>query len=169
MKRTTISVVLFACLVVVLLVINAFTAVSSANAQLGNTGVPVRCDISDFIANGSSTDMNCVAADGTSFTNVPTGHYLMVTDVTMVPIYYATSGRFLGRIVWKNGNLDVKPVWLVTLGAETISEHFTVPYLVLPAGHHLEAANFPTSASYATFYVSGLLTTNYNYIPMVVR
>ncbi len=86
MKRTTVSLVMLACLVMASLIIAGFTAVSSANAQLGNTGVPVSCFGS---ANPSNfADLSCTAADGTPFGTggtVPSGHYLLVTDVQVMP------------------------------------------------------------------------------------
>ena len=56
----------------------------------------------------------------------------------------------------------------VTRTAETFSEHFTTPYLVLKPGEHLRMNNI-ASSGVTTFFVSGLLTTNVTYMPLTAR
>ncbi len=139
MKRSTMSIVLLACLVVVLLIVTAFTAVSSANAQLGNSGVPVGCWNS--ISSGAQGNLSCNAADGITFTDVPTGHYLLVTDVLVEPSGSLDPGGWAVGLAnsgstGPDGNyLAFRAQTLVSLG-----EHFTTPYLVLYQGQHLRAS-----------------------------
>lgn len=112
--------------------------------------------------------MWCAAADGTSFTDVPAGHYLLVTDFSMAP-FPSADGPFDGSVSQVNGTTSIYYVFLITPRRATVSEHYITPCFVVPPGDHLGAKNNAGSTSMAWFYVSGLLTTNYNYLPMLVR
>src|SRR5438105_3922023 len=63
-----------------LLVQAAISFWTPAQAQLGNSGVPVSCSAGVI---SSPALFTCTAADGTAFVNnrVPNGYYLHVTDV----------------------------------------------------------------------------------------
>lgn len=167
-KRATMSFVLLACLVVGLLIVTAFTAASSANAQLGNTGVPVRCR--GELSSGNSDNLSCKAADGTTFTNVPTDHYLLVTDVLVDPggppdtPWVATLLNSATTWLEADGDLSFSAPNLVTVG-----EHFTTPYLVLHGGQYLHWSITGLPGGGAGIFVSGLLTTNYSYAPLIAR
>ncbi len=168
MKRSTLSVVLLACLVVALLIVTAFTAVSAASAQLGNTGVPVRCWTS--ITPGNAGKLQCAMPDGQVFTNVPAGHYLMVTDVVVTPI--GSSATSWAELAQKRA-ADDKSEAELPFFSETVSTlgmHFSVPCFVLPADRYLYAeANMVPGGGGIDYYVSGLLTTNVNWMPLVAR
>ncbi len=166
MKRTTLTIVVLACLVVLLLLVTAFTAVSTASAQLGNTGIPVLC--ATGITPGNFVNPICQAADGTSFTTVPTGHYFLVTDVILRP-YGPATGMWNVGITMKGPAADVQQYFeMVTQTQVTSSEHFVSPYLVIPQGKYLSLYNYGTSGTVYLF-VSGLLTTSVSYLPAITR
>ncbi len=169
MKRSTLSLVLLACLIVALLIVTAFALVSSASAQIGNTGVPMICE-SPSLSSGTSARMSCVGADGSYFgpgdTTVPAGHYLFVTDYlvhngTSAGLYFAEVCSMQGTTPWRcvptDGNPDYPP-----------SKHFTMPMLWAKSGEYLEAHNGGSPAS-MTIRVYGLLTTSVNYLPLLSR
>ena len=171
MKRATLSIIVLALLVAVLLIATGFTAASTVNAQLGNVGVPVTCNVGVAVAPNAYRDLSCYAADGTYFVNghnVPEGHYFLVTDAGMTPIS-ATPQSMFTFIRQMVGTDAVYALRLATPTGGTVSEHFTVPYLVLRAGESLRAFNDQGSTAMADFYVSGLLTTNYTYAPLITR
>lgn len=166
MKRTTLSLVMLACLVVVLLVVTAFTAVSTASAQLGNTGVPVRCSGTASTTNPSS--LLCKSADGLTFTNVPASHYLMVTDVVAAPssasgTYWAYIMHMVDSVSPPDGSLEFR-----SSTSDTFGWHFAAPYLVLSPGRYL-GVMITASSGNVNFYVSGLLTTSVSFLPLVTR
>jgi hypothetical protein len=167
MKRTT-SLLILACLLVVLLAIGGFATVSTANAQLGNNGVPVRCY--NAITSGQQLNLLCRAADGTTFTNVPTGHYLLVTDVRIDPVGIPDPTGWVVRLAngvssGPDGNyLYFRGPTIVSVG-----EHFTTPYLLLSQGEHLQASPTGLPGGGTDVYVSGLLTTNYFYAPLIAK
>lgn len=173
MKRTSLTIVVLACLVVVLVTIATLTTVSSANA-FGTTGVPVRCRFWNSTP-GVPQDLQCTAADGTAFgsggVTVPTGYYLLVTDFVIVPLGPATG--YWETAIWEvDGSTYISPpIDLATSTKTNVSEHFTTPYLVIPQGHNLRVLT-STNSSVGTgvhVYVSGLLTTSYNYLPLIAR
>ncbi len=167
MKRSAVSIIVLASLVLVLLLVTAFTAVSSANAQLGNTGVPARCG-SGYSPTGTG-DMYCNAADGTNFYNVPSNHYLLVTDVVIIPWDGPTAGLWRGWLTSKMGTSNLLTTYFEAVTADSRGDHYTVPVMWLPSGAHLEGTLRDGSSGYAYLYVYGLLTTNYTYVPLMSR
>ena len=87
MKRSIISIVIFISVLLVLVFVTSFNPESSANAQVGNTGLIVRCVLlpDTYIAPNAQSELNCFAIDGTHFASVPDAHYLFVTDVSVAP------------------------------------------------------------------------------------
>ncbi len=180
MKRTMLSLVVLAGLAVALLIGTAFMVVPSANAQMGNAGVPVRCTHANALTstiNGSGTEqtLTCYRPDGSSFTTVPANNYLLVTDV----VIHEENGSNVGAS-WL-GSLEVKrggavaynmPFWIeATPFYKTYSQHFTTPYFVLKADDSLNARDMVTTTYFLSmrFYISGILTTNYSYLPLTLR
>lgn len=176
MKRTTLSLVMLTCLVLSLLIFGAFTAVSTANAQLGNTGTPVRCTHASAIGstiggNGFEQSLTCTRPDGSSFSTVPANNYLLVTDLLILE----EDGPLLsykGALEVKNSGGAIEysvPFWVES--QKSFSEHFTTPYYILKTGDYLNAHNLVTNTYGVNmrFFVSGLLTTNYNYLPLTVK
>ncbi len=168
MKRTALSLVMLACLVMASLIIAAFTTVSSANAQLGNTGVPVSCG--GQVSADATSYLTCTAADGTPFgtdVTVPSGHYLLVTDVQITPMGPATGDWevFLDRY-----STDMTAqILYATQTRASFAEHYTTPYLVARPGERLRVRNIVSSSGGVLVYVSGLLTTNVSYMPLITR
>lgn len=168
MKRSMLSLALLACLVVALLIVTAFAAVSSASAQLGNTGVPVICQSTSLLS-GESADMTCQAADGTFFDSakfVPAGHYLFVTDYLVLS--GTAAGRYSGEVCSVEGSTLV--ICLPAYGDPNYpaSKHFTTPMLWAKSGQFLRASNTSTLSA-MSFRISGLLTTNASYLPLTSR
>lgn len=112
---------------------------SSARASLGNTGVPVRCSVSSF-AQSSTKTLKCYAADGTLFTNsderVPTGYYLLVTDITLV-----TDGGLDASAVVSADFKAASPAnqFMRLRNTDNAMQHFHfgAPYFVLNVGQSL--------------------------------
>ncbi|RME47120.1 MAG: hypothetical protein D6791_06630 [Chloroflexi bacterium] len=160
--------------VIAMLLALAWAAAGPVRATLGNTGVPVRCSEAPgtSIQPAESRFLTCVAADGTPFVDgqrVPNGRYLLVTDIMVIPdggtdvnaltdvtLYdaYGTSGRAY--------SLRLRGTTTAAYG-----QHFTTPYMVLPAGHRLEASTAWFAEKWVFVRVSGLLVTNVNYLPLV--
>ncbi len=180
MKRTMLSLVMLAGCVVVFLIGTAFVVVPSASAQLGNTGVPVRCTHANALTStiggtGTEQTLTCYRPDGSSFSTVPSGNYLLVTDVVIHEEYGAPIGTsWLGSLEVKRGGAVAynMPFWIeATPSYHTYSQHFTTPYFVLKADDSLNARDMVTTAYSVNmrFYISGILTTNYSYLPLTVR
>lgn len=116
---------------------------SSARASLGNTGVPVRCSVSS-LAQSSTETLKCYAADGTLFTNnnerVPTGYYLLVTDITLVTDGGADASAVVS-VDFKTANPVNQFMRLRNTDNAMQHLHFGSPYFVLSAGQYLQAAS----------------------------
>ncbi len=172
MKRASVTIVVLACLVVVLSIVSAFTAVSSAKAALGTTGVPVSC--SQYVPANTSTAVNlsCYAADGTAFGNnhvtVPAGHYLLVTDVVVSP-YGPTSGDWIVGLLRMQGTTSFDSIGFDTLTRATFSEHFLTPFFVVSQDQSLGAVSGSSNSGAVSIIVTGLLTTNVTYVPLAAR
>jgi hypothetical protein len=162
----------------VLLVLAVFALVGSgagpALASMGNRGVPVRCFApGSGITAGNAAFMTCYAADGTSFAGnqrVPSGYYLLLTDVLVSPragssttgvteisVYdaYGTSGR-QSQILLRSTRTD------------TYGYTFASPYLVLSADHRLEIVSAGVSAFPVDVRASGLLVNSAVAVPLVM-
>ena len=171
MKRTTVSIIVLACLVLALLIVTAFTAVSSASAQLGNTGVPVWCD-GGILNPNTSSDFYCKAADGTLFGGtsiVPAGHYFLITDIVIQPGGGTPTGEWRVALFIKSGQFSKGWLSFINQGRTNFGEHFSTPYLVLSQGYHLQVNSEYSSSGWAEVYISGLLTTNVYYMPLMSR
>lgn len=171
MKRTTLSIVVLTCLVVVLLIVTAFTAATSASAQLGNTGVPVRCSAGGNVSTANT--LTCSAADGTVFgggsTAVPTGRYLLVTDVQIEPTGPATGTWVISLSRMSSTGTEIDISAFTRHSPETYAMHYSSPIFVLSQGQYLRMINYWGNTSFTTVEVFGLLTTNYTYTPMIAR
>ena len=174
--RDRFPLVIIVCFVVIGLL--GFQFVSKpARASLGNSGIPVQCfpdTLGNTIAPDESAFFRCVAADGTLFNDnqqrVPAGYYLLITDIVITPESGdSTIGAFnltlyadSGKSNWEYG------VEFRDLTGNTVSEHYTVPYMVLPENYRVEGYN--QAATYSlNIYLSGLLVTNVSYMPLAVR
>lgn len=151
------------------------TGSGKATAALGNSGVPVRCfKPSAALAPGGQTFLNCIASDGTAFAEgqrVPTGYYLLVTDVLITPdAGTATSGIVDLTFYDAYGtNSRQSSFRLRDTRAATFGYQFSAPYFALPATHRLEVTSAAISAHGAEIRVSGFLVTNLNYLPLALR
>ena len=174
LRRSIILVVLGVFAITAILV--ATGSIFPARAALGNNGVPVRCDLGNLgISPGEELYFNCYASDGTLFTDkeqrVPKGYYLLVTDIIISPqLISSTPGyfRFLlqevtGTDIWLHG------IWFLDITGNTVSEHFSVPYFVLPAKHKLRGGLVSRSDYSLDVHISGLLVTNLSYLPFTMK
>jgi hypothetical protein len=168
MKITRLFVML-AFVIVVALISLVLPRANGAGAALGNSGVPVHCSHKNALPNSVVTALNCFAADGTVFVNgttVPTGYYLMVTDVVLNCSYGSASTVQLNNAS-STGAFDT---WLLIshpAAGPTTHLSFVTPYLVLSAGHRLDAVLFINTPCFIG--ASGLLVTNATYLPSVSR
>jgi hypothetical protein len=151
------------------------TGSGTATAALGNSGVPVRCfRPGASLAPGGQTFLSCVASDGTAFAEgqrVPTGYYLLVTDVLITPDAGASTSGIVDLTVFDayGTNSRQSSFRLRDTRAATFGYQFAAPYFVLPATHRLEVTSAAISAHSAEIRVSGFLVTNLNYIPFAAR
>lgn len=163
--------VMLAFVIVVAFVSLVLPRANLAGAALGNSGVPVNCSSSgtEGLPNNSAVTLTCFAADGTAFvgnTTVPTSYYLMVTDVVLDCNNGAWSRVHL-RNALSTGAFDTYLVISEPAASPTVHLGFVTPYLVVPAGHRLDAYTFNGVACHIG--ASGLLVTNVTYIPSVSR
>jgi hypothetical protein len=160
--------VMLAFVIVVAFVSLVLPRASGADAALGTSGVPVHCSRHP-LPNGSNVTLPCFAADGTAFvdgTTVPMGHYLMVTDV-VVDCNIGTASRVVLENALSTGTVD----YYLEISEPTTSPNahlsFVTPYLVLSAGHRLDAVTYNNNDCYIG--ASGLLVTNATYLPLASR
>lgn len=149
------------------LFVTAVAAVSRVNAAIGFVGVPVKCVASANVA--ATVEAGCQAFDGTAFTSgtrVPPGYYLLVTDIVARPGGTATTGAWNFEIVGGPGYYYIP---FSTQTRVTLSEHFTAPFLVLRAGEPVSLRNLSSSSGAVDVFISGLLTTDITYLPLVAR
>jgi hypothetical protein len=148
-----------------LLVLIAISFWTPAQAQLGNSGVPVHCNA--IVLSMTPQTLSCSAADGTAFVNnrVPAGYYLMVTDVIIVP---SSSADVIADIEADDAsNAYASDVAVQTNSFASQGQHFTTPALVLPAQYRLKATSLNGGGFLAQVF--GLLTRNLTYMPLIVR
>ncbi len=134
------------------------------NAQVGQSGIPVVCKVG--VPPTITSDLTCRLPDGSTFTTVPASNYLLVTDFYIT----APANTYSVGINMRDVS-SFQPIDTITFtgGAlENRSEHFTTPLFVLRPGWRLEAYTTGTGGS-VMFQVTGLLSTNYSYLPMIVR
>jgi hypothetical protein len=167
MKRSIVSIVVLACLVLMLALAASFNAVSSAKAQIGNTGVIVHCSFTPdwWIAPNAQSDMTCFSVDGTGFVTVPAAHYLFVTDVLVAPYSGSATGTW-GVNLKVSNNLAA---WFTWSTSGTYLQHFTTPFIVAKEGQKLAAQNFVNSPTDIAVILYGVLTTNANYLPLITK
>ncbi len=169
MKRTTLWIIILASLVVTLSILTAFAAASSVSAQLGNTGIPVRCTYPvGFTSPPFTPDLTCYRPDDTWFTTIPSNSYLLVTDIDAVPMSgsVATWSYFVCRYA---GTTKKACVGSTTDSRQSFGQHFTSPILVFGPGDRINVQNTSDTGGAIWIYVSGLLTTNYTYMPLISR
>lgn len=174
---TTKRVVPLALVVAVAAILSiTWVAAGPVRASLGNTGVPVRCSEAPgtSIPPGESRFLTCYAADGTPFTDgqrVPTGRYLLVTDILVIPDGGMDTAALTDVTLYDAYGGSGRAYSLRLRGTTTDSYgyHFTTPYMVLPAGHRLEAVTAWFAEKWVFVRVSGLLVTNVNYLPLLNR
>jgi len=172
--RTRSIFVVLAAVTVLLLI--AWGAAGPVRASLGNTGVPVRCTEQPgaSIPPAESRFLTCTAADGTAFVDgqrVPSGRYLLVTDILVTPDGGTDTAALTDVTLFDAYGESGRAYSMRLRGTTTASYdyHFTSPYMVLPAGHRLEASTASFAEKWVFVRVSGLLVTNVNYLPLVNR
>ncbi|MBC7224809.1 MAG: hypothetical protein H5T59_11145 [Anaerolineae bacterium] len=103
---------------------------------------------------------------------VPSGYYLLVTDVVVTPDGGTDTSATINDVILYDAygsNGRAYSIRFRSLGTGTFSEHFTTPYMVLPAGHRLEAAAAWFNDDWLFVQVSGLLVTNVSCQPLILR
>ncbi len=146
-----------------------------AAASLGNSGVPVRCFTPGAgVTAGNSAFFTCYAADGTGFSGnqrVPPGYYLAVTDVLVSPrAGAALSGVTEISLFDAYGTASRQSqFYLRSAETSTYGHTFAVPYLVLRPDHRLEVVAAGFNAYSVDVRITGVLVTNLQWLPMVLR
>lgn len=175
MKRTSMWIVLAAGVLIGLLVAGVFLAASSAHAAVGNTGIPARC--TGFATVTQRTGVLKCYANGITFgtsgevpdITVPSSYYFLVTDIVFSPEAGSQVGALSVRLArWRNTD-ELDRIELYASTRDSLSTHFTTPYLVLSAGERLEMYHSSTEIITSRVFVSGMLTTNLEYLPLVAR
>jgi hypothetical protein len=162
-----------ALVVVLALFLFAADGLHPARAAMGNRGVPVRCFASGGgIAAGDSAFMTCYAADGTSFSGnqrVPSGYYLLVTDVIVTPRAGSNTSGVTEIFVYDAYGASSRQSHFYLRGSTTDSygHTFAVPYMVLSADHRLEIVAQGFNAYAVDVRATGLLVTNVLAMPLV--
>lgn len=126
--------------------------------------IPVRC--AGITGVGTQDQYDCVRQDDrSSFTAVPEGHYLLVTDIVVTRNALATTGDYFIWIGRYTGNVIPAAPVLSLSGStplETDTYHFQSPYIILAAGESLGISNNDSDFGVNT-YVSGFLVTDVTY------
>lgn len=145
--------------------------ISHSEAATGNQGIPARCEAVFNL--GQAATFSCVSAGNVLFVDgqkVPTGFYFLVTDIVITPINTG-NGTNLNQITFSVNN-DTGQVLEISFNTnDRFSDriHYTTPYIFLAGGEWLRGVNPMTSFSRLWVYVSGILTTNVNYLPLIMR
>jgi hypothetical protein len=145
-----------------------------AHAALGNRGIPVRCFAPGAgVAAGGSAFMTCYAADGTPFSGnqrVPTGYFLLVTDVIVTPRAGSTAAGVTEVSVFDAYGTASRQSQFYLRSTTTGSYGYTfaAPYLVLAPDHRLEIVAAAINAFSVDVRATGLLVYNVSYIPVVI-
>ena len=142
-----------------LLLLGAVLPAGSAAAPPG--AVPVFCDVR--ASKGVEEVLSCRRPDtGASFTAVPSGQYLHVTDLLANRNTLADTGDFyltLGRD--DGGSYPAEPkIDLSGIPTETKTLHFRTPVIVLGEGESLVAYTDSSSDFPLNLYVTGYLATS---------
>ena len=134
-------------------------ALSLGASAFSRAGMPVRCEAYVTTADvDSNFTVDCETADGVSFTAVPAGKYLFVTDIHLerrltgqtqfsADVRAWSSTGFINRIYF---NVDY------ATHPNGVMEHFQTPMLIVPPGGHL--ATYFSSGSGYRVQLSGILT-----------
>mgnify|MGYP006305674921 CR=1 FL=1 len=147
-------------------VVTAWAVARPSRASLGNHGVPVYGRLSGPVPQSETYYVKFSAADGTVFGNggesVPTGYYLVITDVLMT----TDGGSDAAAVVSVNLEGGGQALRLRSTDNGTLNLHFSTPYFILEPGDRLEAKNAWYSDKWAFVNVSGMLVTNVAYLPL---
>lgn len=132
--------------------------VATAGAGAARAEMPVFC--STGVGTGGESVLSCRRADGrASFSTVPEGYHLHVTDLVATRNNAATSGTFAVLIGRDDGDdFPGNPNVDLTGSALEVSHLRTkTPRIVLEEGESLAAANFPSSDFPVDVRASGFL------------
>lgn len=144
-------------------------------AALGNVGYPIYCLVPHVNA-GSTENLTCFHdASGTTFTQVPTGYYLLVTDVFITPAstcgldkgllhVYIYDSYISGSTTYNEDGIHMRE-----LDRETFSDQFQSPALIVQATHFLRAEANGGNVCSVRVRVHGWLVTNLSFLPVVTK
>lgn len=144
-------------------------------AALGNVGYPIYCLKSNLIP-GDTQNLRCFNdAAGTNFVNIPTGYYLLVTDVFVTPsptcgldkgilhIYLYDAYTSGSNTYYEDG------IQMRELDRETFDYHFQSPVLIVQAAHFLRVETNGGNVCSVDVRVHGWLVTNLSFLPVVTK
>ncbi len=171
--RRMIGILGAAFIIVLVLVFLIFQ--TRGQAALGNVGYPIVCLKSNISAGGSSS-LNCYDdAAGTSFVNVPTGYYLLVTDVLVIPSptcglekgllhVYLYDSYTSGSTIYNEDGFEIRE-----LDRETSALNFQAPALIVQANHFLRAEANGGNVCSVDVRVLGWRVSNLSFLPIVTK
>lgn len=144
--------------------ISGFMVVSSANAQTGDLAIPVTCKAS--LVTTAPEDFSCQKPNRSDplFTLVPSSYYLMVTDIR---VDAPSTGTYTVSVALRYLSSTPDSITFQGNAYESKSEHFTTPLWVVPAGWHIEANDAGAATHSTNVHITGLLTTNPVYLPLI--
>lgn len=134
---------------------------SFAGSQVGQ---PVRCFFSGAVPPSETKDFICINVAGNpSFIDgkVPSGHFLLVTDIGVTP----DAGTLLTGLtdiavqIRSSSNSILTRMRLRNTNTNTIHRHFKIPHLILAEGLRLDVTNAHFSDFSAEVSITGLLVT----------
>jgi hypothetical protein len=146
----------------------------SVQAAMGTRGVPVRCyNPGELLEPGDTHLLACVAADDwpDPFTAVPSGHYLLVTDIFFTPLGGSTASGVTEITIWRVDATAQREfeVRLRATTADSLGKSFGAPYIVLREGDYLEVHVASSGSHDVMPHGSGLLVTNPAYLLLLAR
>ena len=135
-------------------------ALSLGASAFSRAGMPVRCEAYVMDADvQSNVTVDCETADGVSFTEVPAGKYLFITDIQLTRRLGAQT-QFLADVrAWASTGFINNIVFNVdySMTPNGVMEHFQTPMLIVPPGGHLATFHFAASGGHV-LQLSGILT-----------
>ena len=101
---------------------------------------------------------------------VPSGRYLVVTDVLITPDAGSATSGIVDLIFYDAYGANYRQSYfrLRSTQADSFGFNFSVPYFVLRDGHRLEVTSAAFSEHGAQIWVSGLLVTNLDFLPLAL-
>ncbi len=137
-----------------------------SSAQTAPTKRVVRC-YGFYAAKGTPDQMyimRCTSGGFGSFTTVPSGQFLSITDVHITPTYYGSTSTSVTSIRLKRWAGSSSDSWfsISYTGESTLQESYRSPPLVLLSGTQLAVTISLVTNTTFEVVVTGVLTSDYD-------